>query len=66
MEKNKFTINMRAGIDPTFSEFLLCVGNTEEPTIKDNFIPLREHLFVKYNSDGIAKKCLINKIYPSL
>ena len=33
MEKIQFTRNMRARTDPTFSDFLLRVGNGDEPTI---------------------------------
>ncbi|XP_015160727.1 ATP-dependent DNA helicase PIF1-like [Solanum tuberosum] len=42
MEKIQFTINMRARTDPTFREFLLCVGNGDEPTIRDYLILLPE------------------------
>ncbi|XP_060178218.1 uncharacterized protein LOC132608158 [Lycium barbarum] len=66
MEKIQFTRNMRARTDPTFSDFLLRVGNGEEPTIRDNLIPLPEQLTVKYGSDGNAEQSLINEIFPSL
>ncbi|XP_060200302.1 uncharacterized protein LOC132628541 [Lycium barbarum] len=66
MEKIQFTRNMRARTDPTFSEFLLFVGNGEEPTIRDNLIRLPEQLTVKCGSDGIAEESLIDKIFPLL
>ncbi|XP_060170805.1 uncharacterized protein LOC132601756 [Lycium barbarum] len=66
MEKIQFTRNMRARTDPTFSDFLLRVGNGEEPTIRDNLIRLPEQLTVKYGSDGTAEERLINEIFLSL
>ena len=42
MEKIQFTRNMRARTDPTFCEFLLRVGNGDEPTIRENLILLPE------------------------
>ncbi|XP_060194098.1 uncharacterized protein LOC132623363 [Lycium barbarum] len=66
MGKIQFTRNMRARTDPTFSDFLLRVGNGEQPTIRDNLIRLPEQLTVKYGSDGNAEQSLIIKISPSL
>ncbi|PHU19706.1 hypothetical protein BC332_10857 [Capsicum chinense] len=38
------TRNMRARADPSFSEFLLRIGNREEPTIKDNLIDFTKNV----------------------
>ena len=46
-EKIQFTRNMRARTDPTFSEFLLRVGNGDEPTIRENLILLPKQLTIK-------------------
>ncbi|KAH0692388.1 hypothetical protein KY285_019485 [Solanum tuberosum] len=66
MEKIQFTRNMRARTDPTFSEFLLRVGNGDEPTIRDNLIPLPEQLTVKHSGDGIPEESIIKEIFPNL
>ncbi|XP_049381196.1 uncharacterized protein LOC125845696 [Solanum stenotomum] len=66
MEKIQFTRNMRARTDPTFSEFLLRVGNGDEPTIRDNLILLPEQLTVKHSGDGIPEESIIKEIFPNL
>ena len=56
MEKIQFTRNMRARTDPTFSEFLLRVGNGDEPTIRENLIlPPLEQLTIKHSHDEIPQ-----------
>ncbi|KAG5610555.1 hypothetical protein H5410_021836 [Solanum commersonii] len=66
MEKIQFTINMRARTDPTFSKFLLRVGNRDEPIIRDNLILLPEQLTVKHSRDGIPEESIIKEIFPNL
>ncbi|KAH0657478.1 hypothetical protein KY289_026226 [Solanum tuberosum] len=66
MEKIQFTRNMRARTDPTFSEFLLRVGNGDEPTIRDNLILLPEQLTVKHSRDGFPEESIIQEIFPNL
>lgn len=66
MEKIHFTINMRARIDPNFSDFLLRVGNGEEPTIRDKLMLLPEQLTVKYSTDDTDVDYLIKEIFSSL
>jgi len=66
MEKIQFTRNMRARADPTFSEFLLRVGNGDEPTIRDNLILLPEQLTVKHSRDGFPEESIIQEIFPNL
>ncbi|XP_015054925.1 uncharacterized protein LOC107001362 [Solanum pennellii] len=51
MEKIQLTRNTRARTDPTFSEFLLRVGNGDEPTIRENLILLPEQLTIKHSQD---------------
>ncbi|XP_015167284.1 uncharacterized protein [Solanum tuberosum] len=57
---------MRARADPTFSEFLLRVGNEDEPTIRDNLILLPKQLTVKHSRDGIPEESIIKEIFPNL
>ncbi|XP_049399878.1 uncharacterized protein LOC125863960 [Solanum stenotomum] len=66
MEKIQFTRNMRARTDPTFSEFLLRVGNGDEPTIRDNLILLPEQLTVKHSRDGFPEESIIQEIFPNM
>ncbi|KAG5588794.1 hypothetical protein H5410_049228 [Solanum commersonii] len=57
---------MRARTDPTFSEFLLRVGNGDEPTIRDNLILLPEQLTVKHSRDGFPEEPIIQEIFPNM
>ncbi|XP_016498555.1 ATP-dependent DNA helicase PIF1-like [Nicotiana tabacum] len=66
MEKIKLTKNMRARTDPAFSDFLLRIGDGEEPTIRDNLVQLPEEIVVKHIANSTAKDCLIREIFPSL
>ena len=59
MEKIQFTRNMRARTDPTFSDFLLRVGNGDEPTIRENLILLPEQLTIKHSKDEILEEYLL-------
>lgn len=66
MERIKLTRNMRARTDPTFSEFLLRIGNGEEPTIRDDLVLLPNQLVIKNTSDSTDEDALIRQIFPSL
>ncbi|XP_020254142.1 ATP-dependent DNA helicase PIF1-like [Asparagus officinalis] len=66
MEKLKLSKNMRAITDSTFSEFLLRVGNGNEPTVADDLIALPTSILIKNQSDDLPEDCLINAIFPSL
>ena len=66
MEKIQFTRNMRARTDPTFCEFLLRVGNGDEPTIRENLILLPEQLTIKHSKDGILEESIIKEIFQNL
>ncbi|XP_069152039.1 uncharacterized protein [Solanum lycopersicum] len=57
---------MRARTDPTFSEFLLRVGNGDEPTIRENLILLPEQLTIKHSKDGILEESIIKEIFQNL
>ncbi|XP_019263882.1 PREDICTED: ATP-dependent DNA helicase PIF1-like [Nicotiana attenuata] len=66
MEKIQLTRNMRARADPTFSDFLLRIGNGEEPTIRDDIVLLPKKLIVKHDGDRTGEDNLIREIFPSL
>ncbi|XP_020262490.1 ATP-dependent DNA helicase PIF1-like [Asparagus officinalis] len=66
MEKLKLSKNMRARTDSTFNEFLLRVGNGDEPTVADDLIALPTSILIKNQSDDLPEDCLINAIFPSL
>ncbi|XP_015060268.1 ATP-dependent DNA helicase PIF1-like [Solanum pennellii] len=57
---------MRARTDPTFSEFLLRVGNCDEPTIRENLVLLPEQLTIKHSQDGIQEESIIKEIFQNL
>ncbi|XP_020266547.1 uncharacterized protein LOC109842040 [Asparagus officinalis] len=66
MEKLKLSKNMRARTDSIFSEFLLRVGNDDEPTVADDLIALPTSILIKNQSDDLPEDCLINAIFPYL
>ncbi|XP_047270482.1 ATP-dependent DNA helicase PIF1-like [Capsicum annuum] len=59
MEKIKITRNMRARTDTSFSEFLLRIGNGEEPTIRDDLVLLPRQLVIETTSDSTGSDALI-------
>ncbi|XP_042502260.1 ATP-dependent DNA helicase pif1-like [Macadamia integrifolia] len=58
--------NMRARNDPIFSEFLLQVGNGEEPTESEDLIHIPDELLIQYKHEDTSEDELINAIFPSL
>ena len=66
MDNIQCTRNMRARMDPTFSEFLLCMGNGDEQIIRDNLNLPVEHLTIKHCRDGIPEKSIVKEIFPNL
>ncbi|XP_060200620.1 uncharacterized protein LOC132628883 [Lycium barbarum] len=66
MERIKLTRNMRARTDPTFNEFLLHIGNGEEPTLRDDLVLIPKKLVIENNGDSIGEDALISEIFSSL
>ncbi|XP_020266303.1 uncharacterized protein LOC109841775 [Asparagus officinalis] len=66
MEKLKLPENMRAMTNSTFSDFLLRVGNGDEPMVADGRIALPAPILIKNQSDDLPKDCLIHSIFSSL
>ncbi|XP_027174539.1 ATP-dependent DNA helicase PIF1-like [Coffea eugenioides] len=66
LQKIRLTENMRARSDPSFSDFLLKIGNGTEPTILDNKIKLQSSMLIPFIDDKTSLDLLINTVYPSL
>jgi len=62
----KLTRNMRARSDHGFSEFLLRVGNGDEPAHNEDNIVIPEKMVIKYKDDETSEQELIHSIFPSL
>ncbi|KAM3265579.1 ATP-dependent DNA helicase PIF2-like [Capsicum annuum] len=65
MQRIKLTRNMRARTDPPFSEFLLRIGNGEEPTIKDDLVLFPKQLVIE-NKSSTGEDALLDQIFSSL
>ncbi|XP_047253622.1 uncharacterized protein LOC107844257 [Capsicum annuum] len=66
MERIKLTRNMRARADPSFSEFLLHIGNGDEPTIRDNLVLLLTEMVIQNTSSSTGENTLVEHIFPSM
>ncbi|XP_021683807.2 uncharacterized protein LOC110667308 [Hevea brasiliensis] len=59
-------MNMRARADKYFGDFLLRVGNKEQPTSDDDLIMIPEQMVVKHRDEESCEEELIDAIFPSL
>ncbi|KAK9274843.1 hypothetical protein L1049_022097 [Liquidambar formosana] len=66
IEKLSLATNMRARADPNFSDFLLRVGNGDEPVDNDDMICLPDEVVIKYENDEIFESNLLQSIFPDL
>ena len=66
MRKLKLTQNMRASTDPSFSDFLLRIGDGKEKTIINDSICLPDDISFNYVDDERFKNELIDTIFPSI
>ncbi|XP_020266489.1 ATP-dependent DNA helicase RRM3-like [Asparagus officinalis] len=66
MIKLQLSKNMRAKSDTTFSEFLLRIGNGDEPTVTQDLIKLPNAMLIQNQGDDLPEDSLINSIFPSL
>ena len=64
MEKLSLTKNMRARSDQYFSDFLLRVGNGDEPTNNDDMIVTPKEMIIKHKNDDTSVQNLIDYIFP--
>ncbi|XP_043705366.1 uncharacterized protein LOC122655220 [Telopea speciosissima] len=66
MKKFQLKTNMRAIADTYFSDFLLRVGNREEPTESGDLIHILDEMVIEFEDEEKSKNELINAIFPSL
>nr|XP_027118421.1 uncharacterized protein LOC113735625 [Coffea arabica] len=66
LQKIRLTENMRASLDPSFSNLLLNIGDGTQPTIADDKIQLPSPMIIPFINDEISLNSLINIVYPSL
>ncbi|KAM3303944.1 hypothetical protein P3S67_014976 [Capsicum chacoense] len=57
---------MRARADPSFSEFLLRIGNGEEPTIRDNLVLLPKEMVIQNTISSTGEDTLVEHIFSSM
>lgn len=66
MKRLTLSRNMRSRNDPTFSEFLLRVGNGDEPTDAEGNVRLPDDMIIEYDNDAKSTKRLIEAIFPNI
>ena len=66
MRKLKLTQNMRASADPSFSNFLLTIGDGKEKTVINDSICLPDDISLNYVDDERSRNELIDTIFPSI
>ena len=64
--KIKLIENMRARLDPTFSEFLLCIGDGKHEKNNDDYIRLPSNMIIPYEDDNISLQKLIKVVFPNI
>ena len=58
---------MKARFDSIFSDFTLCIGNSEKNPMKsEDIIKIPNEMLIKYDDDENLEDYLINNIFPSL
>ncbi|GAA0187290.1 hypothetical protein LIER_34578 [Lithospermum erythrorhizon] len=62
----ELTDNMRARTDPTFVDFLMRIGNGEEPTNSRGEIEIPEPMLIPYTNLEQSIEALINIVYPNM
>nr|XP_027122017.1 ATP-dependent DNA helicase PIF3-like [Coffea arabica] len=64
LEKLQLTENMRAKLDPLFTQFLLKIGDGTQETDENDIVKLPFSIVVNYNNETDAIEKLINIVYP--
>ncbi|XP_071926043.1 uncharacterized protein [Coffea arabica] len=64
LEKLQLTENMRAKLDPSFTQFLLKIGDETQQTDENDIVKLPSSIIVNYNNETDAIEKLINIVYP--
>nr|XP_043620138.1 uncharacterized protein LOC122591985 [Erigeron canadensis] len=58
--------NMRALLDPAFSEFLLKIGNGTQPTDENDLINIPASMLIDRHSETASLDALIESVYPNI
>jgi ATP-dependent DNA helicase PIF1 len=66
IRKIRLSCNMRAQLDPWFSEYLLRIGNGTEETIGDYYVRLTDDIVIGYTDTEVAVNKLIQDVFPSI
>ncbi|KAK9112238.1 hypothetical protein Scep_019757 [Stephania cephalantha] len=66
LKKIKLVENMRARLDPAFSEFILRVGNGTEEEFPGNMISIPSSITMSYVDEQISLDHLITTVYENL
>ncbi|XP_062017408.1 uncharacterized protein LOC133733784 [Rosa rugosa] len=61
----RLTQNMRSINDPDFSEFLLRVGNGEQPTVVEDIIQIPWPMIIPWENEESINQ-LVNQVFPNL
>ncbi|GAA0156320.1 hypothetical protein LIER_13841 [Lithospermum erythrorhizon] len=64
--KLKLSINMRARSDPGFADFLMRIGNGEEPMNSMNEIQIPKPMFIRYTTMEESIEEFIKYVYPDM
>ncbi|GAA0175866.1 DNA helicase [Lithospermum erythrorhizon] len=64
--KIKLSINMRARSDPGFVDFLMGIGNGEEPMNSRNEIQIPKPMLIRYTTMEESIEQLIKYVYPNM
>jgi hypothetical protein len=63
LQKIKLTENMRAKLNPIFSEYVLQVGNETKPVTIDNKIEIPTTMIIPYIDDMTSSNALIDMVF---
>ncbi|XP_062099786.1 uncharacterized protein LOC133805610 [Humulus lupulus] len=66
LTKFQLTENMRARLDPMFSNYVLAVGNGLPPTTKDEIIKIPNEMLVPYDDDKTSLDHLIQDFFHNI
>ncbi|XP_062103729.1 uncharacterized protein LOC133814833 [Humulus lupulus] len=66
LSKFRLTENMRARLDPMFSNYVLAVGNGLPPTTKDEIIKIPNGMLVSYDDDKTSLDHLIQDVFHNI
>jgi ATP-dependent DNA helicase PIF1 len=66
IRKIRLSRDMRAQLDPWFSEYLLRIENRTEETIGDDYVRLPDDIVIGYTNTEVAVNKLIQDVFSSI